>query len=1059
MQHGTTTSELLTQRAIQAMRDQDILYREIDGRRTASFASGAFAMQHRDGQISCTCPAKRVNGVCLHGEVLRLKGDGNAVQAEPVDDDDALTDDPLSWIEGKADPVQAHPVQRYEYRLSPQADGEGIQVDLLEKGLVVAINPDQRRTQYANLEIGGIERSVLMALEQHRPADRRGVAHLRGKPGRRVLRSLMAMLDVVDEDGDPIVQGEAVKVNGEWRMDNEGNQSFELDQPCALVNVGGLLGFFDGRLAPVKANLQDRVIEKIARTRPRITAEQAQDARRRMGAASYPEACLPKPVEVRRKRMTPKPRLVLDAVNEGRIEREAQTGYSTDAADVVRVAFDYEGGIGRSYADGVVTIQEADTAAEDEVRRRIVDEGGQAVAIVGEVDGDVFRFGREEGRAPGIIDFMRGGMGGFDDVVRTDAYLNRGTSYVEISGLQDMEIEDGFAQQSFGVSLDGTVDGVEGVTINLIVPLIGLAQRIPEDATDEEASAMIDAICANEEIVQQLPDGRWAVIPAMQIAEQLRVTWRVLKAMTVSGEGARLARYDLGAVALLGRDAGLTLPDSIRRLVDAYRGHVTREVPVPALFMRKPDPAQMDGLRWMVTLREAGFGGILSDEVGVGKTAQAILMICHLLETGQMDDGAIVVVPKTAIGNWISEFDKFAPGLRIESWDTDAEFRSCDAETAAGARVLLTTYPMLSNARQEDVIHGRPRTIAFFDEAQDMNNAQTAIAANAFKLEAAQKIPMSATPVENNLDEIWTLMNIANPGLMGDRKTFRKEIRKPIELGSSITTQKRLAAYLRPFLLHRTRLQAGHRIPEPEMMLHRIDLSAEERRMYETIRLSSNATVRDALAQKGFDKSRIIFLTEMTKMRQACSHPALLPGGMGDDLVRNGKHSKLDAIVRIAVKAKRRGRRFLVFSQWTGHLSLIRIALEANGISCGIIQGDVENSERTAAVNRFQEGGCDALLITLKTGGRALNIPAAHEVIIADLWWNPQVEIQAIGRTQRRGQRKKVVVHRFFVPNSVEERTLEMHKRKLGLARCIFGDTCEDVRALTEEDIESIFGI
>ncbi|MGZ9021667.1 MAG: DEAD/DEAH box helicase, partial [Rhodoplanes sp.] len=398
------------------------------------------------------------------------------------------------------------------------------------------------------------------------------------------------------------------------------------------------------------------------------------------------------------------------------------------------------------------------------------------------------------------------------------------------------------------------------------------------------------------------------------------------------------------------------------------------------------------------------------------------------------------------MANWRMEAERFAPALKVltlHGLDRKARFDAIPRHD-----LVLTTYALLP--RDRDVLLAQPWHAVIVDEAQNVKNPDTNAARILRQLEARQRFCLTGTPVENHLGELWALMDFINPGLLGDRRQFARAFRVPIEKNDHAGRRQALARRVRPFLLRRTKAQVAAELPAKTEIIERIEMEAGQSAIYEAVRLTMHRKVREAVAAKGLDRSRIIILDALLKLRQVCCDPRLvkLPS-----VKKSGAASaKLIRLMEMLEELVEEGRRVLLFSQFTSMLALIEERLAAAEIAFVKITGDVR--DRATPVKRFQAGEVPVFLISLKAGGTGLNLTAADTVILYDPWWNPAVEAQAIDRSHRIGQDKPVFVHRLVTLGTIEEKMLELQRRKGTLAEGLFDPEAGGPLDITADDIE-----
>jgi SNF2 family DNA or RNA helicase len=365
-----------------------------------------------------------------------------------------------------------------------------------------------------------------------------------------------------------------------------------------------------------------------------------------------------------------------------------------------------------------------------------------------------------------------------------------------------------------------------------------------------------------------------------------------------------------------------------------------------------------------------------------------------------------------------------------------------------GSDLVLTTYPLV--ARDHGALTVQPWHLLLLDEAQTIKNPDATTSKLIRDIEARHRFCLTGTPLENHLGELWSLFDFASPGLLGERRTFTRNWRTPIEKHGDRERSRLLARRVKPFLLRRTKEAVARDLPPKTEIVERIDLSAGQRDVYEAIRLSMHGRVRAAIAERGWARSRIVILDALLKLRQACCDPRLLK--LKTKGVTRAGSAKLERLEEMLAELLAEGRRVLVFSQFTTMLDLIRLRLDAQGFSYALLTGDTRNRE--AVVRSFQAGASPIFLISLKAGGVGLNLTAADTVILYDPWWNPAVEEQAIDRAHRIGQGKPVFVHKLVASGTIEEKMEILKEKKSALAQSLFDADGTPTLAMTEADLD-----
>ncbi|MBA2655650.1 MAG: DEAD/DEAH box helicase family protein [Tatlockia sp.] len=456
---------------------------------------------------------------------------------------------------------------------------------------------------------------------------------------------------------------------------------------------------------------------------------------------------------------------------------------------------------------------------------------------------------------------------------------------------------------------------------------------------------------------------------------------------------------------------------------------------------------QQQGLDWLQFLRESHFGGVLADDMGLGKTVQTL---CHMQvekEAGRLTRASLIVAPTSLVGNWFAEALRFTPELKVLIFHGlerhSGEFDDYD--------LVISTYGLIQ--RDKDRFINYPFYYLILDEAQLIKNARTKTTQIIQQIQAAHRLCLSGTPLENHLGELWSLFHFLMPGLLGDAKQFRQFFKTPIEKFNDRDKRTMLAKRIQPFLLRRTKNQVASELPDKTEMTRKIELSGPQRDLYEAIRMSMELKVREAIAKQGVGRSHIVFLDALLKLRQVCCDPKLL--SMPGAEMAHGKSAKLDTLMELLDNLMDEGRRVLVFSQFTSMLQLIEEQLIARQYGYLKLTGQTQN--RQALVEKFQEGAVPIFLISLKAGGTGLNLTRADTVIHYDPWWNPAVEDQATDRSHRIGQVNPVFVYKLITSGTVEETMLTMQDKKRQLFDGILSEDAGDITSLTKTDMEQFF--
>ncbi|MCX4976405.1 DEAD/DEAH box helicase [Streptomyces sp. NBC_00620] len=455
---------------------------------------------------------------------------------------------------------------------------------------------------------------------------------------------------------------------------------------------------------------------------------------------------------------------------------------------------------------------------------------------------------------------------------------------------------------------------------------------------------------------------------------------------------------------------------------------------------------QLRGLNWLARMTSLGLGGCLADDMGLGKTITLIALHLHR----QSDDSAagptLVVCPASLMGNWQREIEKFAPGIPVRRFHGSRR----SLEALAGGEFVLTTYGTmrLDAPRLTEVTWG----MVVADEAQHVKNPYSATARALRTIGARARVALTGTPVENNLSELWAILDWTTPGLLGRLGTFRTRYAQAVEGGQDPAAAERLAQLVRPFLLRRRKSDPGiaPELPPKTETDRAVSLTKEQAGLYE-------AMVRETLAEiSGADSMarRGLIVKLLTGLKQICNHPAQF---LKEDRPKiPGRSGKLELLDELLDTILSEGASVLVFTQYVRMARLIESHLAARGVSTQFLHGGTPINEREAMVDRFQAGEIPVFLLSLKAAGTGLNLTRAEHVVHYDRWWNPAVEAQATDRAYRIGQSRPVQVHRFITEGTIEDRIADMLRRKQQLADAVLGAGEAALTELTDAELADL---
>lgn len=604
-----------------------------------------------------------------------------------------------------------------------------------------------------------------------------------------------------------------------------------------------------------------------------------------------------------------------------------------------------------------------------------------------------------------------------DDATRFAGRVSRFRGELKGDAARDMSSRHKLVPRMLASAL-GTAGAAE-ISFDLKFDVVG-AEHGGGTARTVEASAVLRAWEAGLGLVP-LEGGGFAPLPVDFLQKHGELLAALLAARDERGHVAAHALPDLARLC-----DGLEAPKPAA---------LTQLLPLFSSFERLPEPQlprdltaelrpyQRQGVAWLQFLQKAGLGGVLADDMGLGKTLQTLCAV---------QGRTLIVCPTSVIYNWQAEARRFRPGLRL------CVYHGAQRKLDPEADVTVTSYALLRLDLERLQAHTWHAVV--LDEAQAIKNPESQAARAAFALPARFHLALSGTPVENRLDELWSLMHFANRGLLGGRSRFAETIEKPVVNGDEAALAA-LRTRIKPFVLRRLKREVAPDLPPRTESVMHVELDERERAIYDAVRAAARKEVLERHSSDGV----MAALEALLRLRQAACHGALVPGQSAET------SSKLQRLVDATRTVADEGGRCLVFSQWTSMLDLIEPALEEAGI--GFCRLDGSTGDRAAVVARFQDAeGPPVMLISLKAGGTGLNLTAADHVFIFDPWWNPAAEAQAADRAHRIGQDKPVFVYRLVSVDTVESRILDLQERKRALADAALDGAAGGI-SLTREDL------
>ena len=476
---------------------------------------------------------------------------------------------------------------------------------------------------------------------------------------------------------------------------------------------------------------------------------------------------------------------------------------------------------------------------------------------------------------------------------------------------------------------------------------------------------------------------------------------------------------------------------------------------VPSTLQAELRDYQVEGYKWLSRLAHWGGGACLADDMGLGKTLQALAIILEKAPAGPV----LVVAPTSVCMNWQQEANRFAPTLRVNMLGT--RNRKALVLSLKPFDVLVTSYTLLQ--QEAKLFSEVDWQVIVLDEAQAIKNMETKRSRAAMSLNGRFKLLTTGTPIENHLGELWNLFNFILPGLLGSLESFNRRFALPIERFSDNGAKRRLKKLIRPFILRRTKAQVLEELPPRTEITLRVEMNREELAFYEALRRKAlenlslekrqsagRKTITREVGQKAAPRNdvkgyTVRILAEIMRLRRACCNPRLV---MPESDIPSSKLLLFEKVVDELLENRHKA---LVFSQFVGHLQLIRSFLDRKKIEYRYLDGTTPMRQREKEVEAFQAGDGDLFLISLKAGGLGLNLTAADYVIHMDPWWNPAVEDQASDRVHRIGQLHPVTIYRLITRHTIEEKIVKLHQEKRDLANSLLAEAEISSRISVEE--------
>ncbi len=591
-----------------------------------------------------------------------------------------------------------------------------------------------------------------------------------------------------------------------------------------------------------------------------------------------------------------------------------------------------------------------------------------------------------------------------------------------------------------------------GVRLSEETGMLELSFQV-DDIDMEELGRVLEAL-REKKRYHRLKDGSFLPLDgvdstlarAAEMIDALGISKRELKKQTLQVPKYRALYIDS---CLKDRNLPLERDRAFKRLVQNINRPADTGFEVPESLKGVLRDYQKTGYKWLKTLAAYGLGGILADDMGLGKTLQTLAFI--LSERERAAAPALVVAPTSVVYNWQEEAGQFAPELKTVVVSGTPKEREALIKEAREADLVITSYALMRKdiERYQDIDFG----YCFLDEAQHIKNPGSLSARAVKTLKARGRFALTGTPLENSLTELWSIFDFVMPGYLFSHQKFSKKYERPIIKNQNRQALEELQKQIAPFILRRMKKEVLKELPPKTETRMLTDLTREQKKVYLAYWYRAKGEIEEALATRGFEKSRIQILTALTRLRQICCHP----GTFLEDY--RGDSGKLQSLKELVQDTLAGGHRILLFSQFTGMLSIIRNHLEQEGISYFYLDGSTRTEERGKLVQAFNGGEADVFLISLKAGGTGLNLTGADTVIHYDPWWNPAVEEQAADRAYRIGQENPVQVINLITRDTIEEKIYELQQKKRAMIDSVISPGETMLSRMTEQEVRELFAV
>ncbi len=999
----------------------------------------------------CSCP---IGYNCKHVAAVCLKYRASTLPASALE---STRPNCLDWLDDLSEPAPLPPNTNQEflaYLLKPSKNAHEPIIDIyitrekksggLSKGRRTNISNLRYSFSYVNYFHPQDEEIIKLLSAVNTMA---GLPTVSGTVGYLALSKLLQTGRLYWQDGEkpPLKMGANRDLAFAWQQVDNGDYQLTValpdttlllytDPPCYLDTVPGVLGTFNTK------SISTAQLKKIL-TVPPVPAELADEFSQRL-VIEHPELPLPPPKQLlltEEDSLPPVPALLL-------FGQQANAGHY---GHFIRLAF--------RYGDWLVSAAEAldYSVAKTEqglvrIKRQLETEQ-QAIAqltglgfiTVGHPNlQELILFSPDEKTS--LAGAARWGQFLQDTV---PALENQGwlitvddSFLLNFQTAQTFDAEIGESQNDwFEMRFNIEINGQTHALLPLIMPVL-------ENYDPENLPETLSIPLGNHSYVN---------MPSEQLKPILNILFELFNTSSLNKDGSlKLSRFNVASLADLEEHSyglfSLTGGKELRELAQKLKNFAgIQDIALPVNLNAELRQYQQQGLNWLQFLREYKFAGILADDMGLGKTVQTLAHLLLEKQSGRMVSPCLIIAPTSLMSNWRREAERFTPDLKVltlQGIERKQLFRKINDYD-----LILTTYPLLP--RDEDTLLEHEYYYLVLDEAQIVKNPLAKASQIVRQIKSSHRLCLTGTPMENHLGELWAQFDFLMPGFLGNSADFKRLYRTPIETHGNNSQRLRLSHRIAPFMLRRTKQDVVTELPPKTEMIRSVPLRPKQAALYESIRLTMEKKVRDAIAQKGLSRSHITILDALLKLRQTCCDPRTLSLKTAQKITES---AKLELLMEMLPEQLEEGRRILVFSQFTRMIALIEQELAARNIGYSKLTG--QTKKRDEAIELFKRGAVDVFLISLKAGGVGLNLTEADTVIIYDPWWNPAAESQAADRSHRIGQDKAVFVYKLITENTVEEKIIAMQERKRALAASIYQDDAADSSLkLTADDLTALF--